>query len=137
MLKDYKVVVLLGPNGFSPHQSSSFIDTTKTIRDSTEDAVITVPLFCSHQSKSKIPKIIFAQEVPEKLQVVSRSFNRDLPLSDIAELIKSERYDQVLAYPGKQHRNSSRCRVWGLCEELEKLGMVITVALPWLAEWRR
>lgn len=131
MLLDYKVAVLVGPSGLSSHQRLHLNETMKTVRENTNNSILVVPGYGVGQSRYD-PFIKGHAKGP--VQLISKGFSKAASADSIAAWLIEMSCDQYVAYPGIQHENLHKCRVWAVGNELLKKGIHVSTALPWVKQ---
>lgn len=131
MLLDYKVALLVSPSGLSSHQRLHLNETMKTVRENTNNSILVVPGY--GVSDPKIDPFIRGH-AKGPVQLILKGFSKSSNAEAISAWLQFLGCDQYVAYPGIQHENLYKCRVWAVSNELRKWGIHVSISLPWIKQ---
>lgn len=131
MLRDYKIAVLVGPSGLSSHQRMHLKETMRTVVENTNNSILVVPGYGA--GKAQVDPYL-KEHGKGPVQLIVKGFSKTVGPCTIAQWLQDLGCDQYVAYPGIQHENIYKCRVWAVGRLLGKSGIHVTTALPWIKQ---
>lgn len=131
MLLDYKVAVLVGPSGLSSHQRMHLKETMRTVTENTNNSILVIPGY--GVGRVQVDPYL-KEQARGPVQVILKGFSKASHAEAIAQWLQDLGCDQYVAYPGIQHENLDKCRVWAVSRALGKSGIHVTTSLPWIKQ---